>query len=427
METRFLFFGILLCLQTILGSCTLSDEEEGPELAAPRITVTPSDPNPFPGDTVVFTIEVKAEAGLALVGFESITLKQYTNEVTEDVLSHTIVIPEGAGVGIRSYNFVVIDLQSRQKRGATNVILDIQNPDFRGNPITLSNFNNRFPDPFVTRLFTDTAGVSNEPTYMVTERVPDPENDNNVSLSVLRTNANETAFNGHGAIQVILVNPIAPEDVQGLINGDRVLQMNVLLQEKPRLVAAHKSPADPESTRMEDVDLSWRFDDHAGENWNFDQQQNVKSIPILIELGNNTLWNHNGTGNNSGRYFYVQGSLTVTNEWQTVTFSRMTGMVELNADNTRNYDNLTPLANISTQTASLEDSRISDQEIDRLAIQINPVITAFINPDGWLQFPDEANGFATDQPFQVIDNHNDYYLDNIRIIDVDDYDKNPNE
>lgn len=426
MITRISVFAQLLALLVLSTACeSLFNEETGPELGPPIIQVTASNPTPFPGDTILFTIEVNAAGELATVAFEEMILKNYPAGQMMDVLTHQIVIPEGLSFGPQDYDFVVIDRQIQEKRAAETIALDIQNPTFRGNPKLVANFNSIPPDPFILQVFADSTAL-NEAAYQIKSNVIDPKNDNNRVISVIRNSVLESAFNGHGGIQVPLVNNLEESDVQGLINGTRVLQMNVFLDQQPKLASAHMSPEDPVISTADNIDFSWTFENDVEATWNFNLQKETDGIPILIELGNDALWNKSPTNPMSGRSIYLIGSLSKVNEWETVTFSVLQGNVGYSPDGKRSFEALQPIGLNSGVMAIPEDNRVSNNSINRLAIQPNSRVTEKPNTEGWFQLPDTQNNFTSDIPVPIIDNHNSYLIDNLRIIDTDQYDKNPN-
>ena len=417
----------IAALAVFTVSCDFNTEETDLELAPPSIKVTPTPNSPYPGDTVIFSIEVDAVGGLNFVAFENQTLRTYPEGIDSDLLTHQIHIPEATSFGNRSYNFVVIDRQIREKRGAETVVLDVQNPAFRGSPILIANFNAIPPDPFVFEVFSDFIFATDNTAYQIKANEIDPINRNNRVLSVIRNPAMERDFNGIGALQINLTDTIRREDVVALISGERVLQMNIFFQEVTQLVTAHKTPVDFQDSATENVDISWNLAAHSTAVWNFDQQTEVKGIPVLIELGNNLAWNNNQTGNSSGRLITLIGALTVSNEWQTVTFSATTGDIFLGSDGLRNYNDIVPISRISNSPATIEDESVALNQINRIAIQLNNRITGFDHPDGWLEIPSAENGNQSNIPYQIRDDHNTYFIDNVRIIDTDEFDQNPNE
>ena len=411
MAKHFMLFVILF----VFFACSQDDEMAEPELSAPSIEVIPNDNDPYPGDTVTCNIRVKAVAGIRLIAVDEKILAQFgAGERDEADLSYQIIIPEGASFGNQTFDFIVIDFQAEEKRGAQTLVLDVQNPALRGNPSLVANFNAIPPDPFILSVASELAIANGQAAYQVRPNIVDPKNRNNRVVSILRNPALELDFRGFGTVQVELLDTMSRNEVDALLNGDRVLQMNILRQETSQLVMAHQSPGNPGSTQVDSLDASWTFKDHANQVWNFDRQNLAKGIPILIELGNDSLWQ------SGERAFFLIGSLTESGNWQTVTFSRAEGSVFEEAG-IRRYDNLNALPQSSGNQASVENqSIINANQINQIGIQINNIVTAFNHPDGWLDI-------SSNQPIQIRDDHNTYFIDNIRTIDAEEFDKNPNE
>ena len=61
-----------------------------------------------------------------------------------------------------------------------------------------------------------------------------------------------------------------------------------------------------------------------------------------------------------------------------------------------------------------------------MALIVNAGFSAGIPIDGVFEIPGDGNGWRADVTVRIRDDHNSYLIDNIRVIDAADYDKNPN-
>ena len=427
------FLLMMMLSVAVVYSC--SDDEDPPVFDAPTIAVTSDNSSPFPTDVVTFTINVTATGGLSEVTLDGTVIKSYSNNEESDQFTHEVTIAEDATLGPTDFNFAVSDAQTTVKNGDFSLSITVRNPDLRGNPVLLYDFQSAVPNSSVEEITRDIGDASWKNAYEIFLDAADPVNPANQVLQADRKGAHEWEFQSGGAVFINFADFIDEDDIQGLVDGTRVLQMNFYFQEVPKIVSAHKSPADTESTRNDDVNVSWTFDlvddaiDEDYKNvWSFDTQDSSQyGIPLAIELGNNAAWAWNG-GDVTGKKLYLVGSITKANDWQTVTFSRRGGNIIRNAgDDGWEYNNFVPLTQASSDQAALQDTNIGLDEIDYMAIIMQNRFTSFENPDGWFQFPSNGNQWQSDVPWSIVDDHNSYFIDNIRIIDAVEYDKNPND
>jgi hypothetical protein len=410
----------LLLLGISFAACDKDDEVV--PFDAPTVAVTVDNSTPFPKDEIKFNVTANAKGGLKSISLNGNVIKTYSNKETSDQFEYKFLVPENATLGATNYEFRVEDVQSPSLSGKFTVTATVQNPDFRGNPVVLFNFNSTIPNTQVASLTFDSGPNSWEAAYALTTEVADPANGANKVLQANRLGAHEWYFQGGGALFVKFANSLNEDQVNGLVSGDRVLQMNMYFKEVPKIITAHKSPADPASTQAQ-FDASWRFD-RTTRAWNFNSQDTLqKGISVAIEVGNAEAWAWNN-GNPLGKKFFLVGSITEANKWQTVTFSRREKVVT----GTGQFDFiLNPLAQSSTAPAYLDDAAVTLDKINYLAVILNNRKTSQPNTDGWFEMPGDGNGNAPDRPVGISDDHNQYLIDNIRIIDADEYDKNPND
>jgi hypothetical protein len=409
---------LLAFVLALAGFAFVACNREEDPLAAPTIAVVADNSSPFPGDKVKFSITVNAPGKLKSVRLGSTTVKSYTDGSTSDRFDYEFTVPATSALGPTSYAFTVEDGQSPTLTGTFNVAATVQNPDFRGNPRVLFNFNSPVPNVQVAELKFDSGAQPWEAAYKLTPEATDPANVNNKVLQADRLGAHEWFFQGGGAVFMKMAQPLSEDDVNGLISGTRVLQMNMYFKEIPKVVTVHKSPTNPDSTKRQ-VDLSWKFNNTI-EGWDFIAQADAsKAITVAIEVGNAEQWAWNN-GNPLGKKFYLIGSITKANQWQTVTFSRrgLTGTPPMTMR--------TPLTQASTQAAALDDPAVALNKINYFAIIINNRKTGFPNPEGWFEMPGDGNNWSPNNVAGVSDDHNTYLIDNVRLIDAKDYDKNPN-
>jgi hypothetical protein len=409
--------GYILSGLLLLGISFVScNRDEVETFDAPTIAVTSNNSSPFPGDEITFNVTANAKGGLKSVSLNGNVIKTYSNKEVTDQFEYKFTVPANATLGATNYEFRVDDAQETSLNGKFTVTATVQNPDFRGNPIVLFNFNSTIPNAQIAALTFDSGPNSWEAAYALTTEVADPANGANKVLQANRLGAHEWYFQGGGALFMKLANTLNEDQVNGLISGDRVLQMNMYFKEVPKIVVAHKSPADPASTQAQ-FDASWRFD-RTTRAWNFNSQDTTqKAISVALEIGNAEAWAWNN-GSPLGKKFFLVGSITKANEWQTVTFSRR----EKDANG-----NFNPLPQSSTAPAYLDDPAVTLDRINYIAIILNNRKTGTPNTDGWFEMPGDGNGWAPDRPVGISDDHNEYLIDNIRIIDADEYDKNPND
>jgi|GEM_PF-3172776 hypothetical protein len=431
----------LLATVAFLGAC----KDDDPVFEAPTIAVTVNNSQPFPGDVVKYTVAVSAAGGLNDVTLGGISIKAYgtTAPVNEDTFEYDYTVPANATLGPTSLIFEVTDKQPIPKKTEFSSELTVQNPDFRGNPIVLFNFQSAIPNNTVKSITRDSGPNSWENAYTLTFDVADPVAGNtaNKVLQADRKGAHEWFFQGGGAIQVEFNNSISEDDIQKVVSGERVLQMNMFFKEVPKLATLHKNPDNVDGTKQENVDLSWKLTSTSifappataanKKGWKYESNDSiVNSIPITIEVGNRALWAWNN-GDVRGKKFYLAGSIAQAGGWQTVTFSRVAGSFTRDETKTGGAkwirNNFAPAIQTSTSPAALQDQAVGLDQINYFSIIINNRLTSFKNKDGWFDMPGEGNGWNAGVVASISDDHNSYFIDNIRTIDAKDFDKNPNK
>ncbi|HMO40396.1 MAG TPA: hypothetical protein PKC76_01765 [Saprospiraceae bacterium] len=409
--TNLLWLSVVV-LAVGLSSCKKDDTP--PEFNAPTIAVTFDNSEPFPGDMVTFRITATAPGGLARVELNGMTIKSYTAGETSDQFDYEFTVPAGATLGPTTYTFTVTDAQTNVKNGSFEANLTIQNPDFRGSPVMLADFNSSIPNSQVQSITFDSGPNSWEAAYALTLDFTDPMNVANRVLRANRLGACEWFFQGFGAVFTTFTQFLSEDDMAGLADGSRVLQMNVLMQENPKVIAVHTNPNDVDGTRVQrDVSYTFKLAERA---WNYDAQDSVQAIPLRIEIGNASAWSWNN-GNPLGKKMFLTGSLTKPNAWETVTFSAL-------RENTQG--DFVPLRAGASQSAYLDDPNIGLDQINYMALIVNAGFSAGIPIDGVFEIPGDGNGWRADVTVRIRDDHNSYLIDNIRVIDAADYDKNPN-
>lgn len=437
---RVLFLGLVVGFGVFMNGCS---EDEVPVFEAPTIAVTADNAQPYPGDVVNFTIAVTGPGGLAEVTLNGDAIKVYDPAVqtTEDEFEFEYTVPPNATLGPAELVFGVSDRQAVAKESEFSNTLTIQNPDFRGAPSVLFNFQTAIPNNQVKEVTRDSGPNSWENAYTLTFDVADPTNAANKVLQADRKGAHEWYFQGGGAIKLEFANPISEDDVQKLVSGERVLQMNLYFKETPKLITAHKDPANPDGpTKQSNVDMSWKLSSTSEfrppltapnkKGWRFEQNDSlVNAIPILIEVGNKAAWAWND-GDVRGKKFYLVGSITAANTWQTVTFTRMIGTFSRNEAATGGAKwvrtNFVPATQSSTAPAALQDPGVGLDQINYFSIILNSRLTSFRNNQGWFEMPGDGNGWSSNVVVSISDDHNTYFIDNIRTINTVDFDKNPN-
>jgi hypothetical protein len=400
----------------VLDSCK---KDEVPVFGEPTIAVVADNSSPYPSDKVVFTIQVAATGKLKEVSANGVVIKTYTTDLLQDNFTYEYTVPATASLGPSAVTFTVTDKQATPKVATNPSTLTIQNPDFRGNPKVLFNFQTAAPNATVKAITRDIGGNPWENAYDIKQEEPDPVNASNKTLQADRKGAHEWYFQGGGGIFTEFVSKLSETEMQALVAGTRVLQMNLYFKEvkKTATVRATAGGAD-----IPNVDLSWKFTD-AKRAWNFDLQDSTKAIPIALAFGNKAKWDYNG-GNPLGKKFFLVGSLSAANQWQTVTFSRRGSKTDPVSG--KKFEDK-PILQSSTALAYTDDATVGLDQIDYLNIIINNRVTSFKNLNGYLELPGDGNGWSDNVVASIADDHNTYYIDNIRIIDAKDYNKNPNK
>ncbi len=421
-------------MMLVLINFSCGDDDEGVTIFdAPSIAVVVDNSEPFQGDEITFSITVSADGGLSSVSLNSQVIKQYATETTQDTFDHTVSIDEAATTGPTSFAFTVEDTQAEVKSNAFPVSITIQNSDLRGTPVLLTDFQNGVPNSDIEAITFDSGPNSWEGAYGdVDPQAQDPNNAANLVLQANRLGAHEWFFQGGGAVFLKYENFLAEEEMQAIIDGDRVLQMNLFFQENQKMQEVHTDPNDVDNNKLT-ADLSYTINSLVAENyttdgvvnnglfkgWNFDQQDSVAGISVRLEIGNAAAWDFND-GDPLGKKFFLVGTITKSNEWETVTFSPLFN------SGTDEEPELIPRATGDTNTTFLDDAAIGIDAIDYMAIILNNRRTRYDNPNGYFELPSNGNQNATDVVAGISDDHNTYFIDNIRIIDADVYDQNPN-
>jgi hypothetical protein len=436
---KMLFLGIITSFLVVLEACK---EDEPQIFDAPTIAVTADNSQPYPGDIVNFSIAVEGMGGLGEVMLDGTVIKSYTaaTAVTNDVFEFEYTVPANATLGPDELAFTVTDKQGTPKMGNFASTLTIQNPDFRGEPLVLFDFQSSIPNSNVKEITRDSGPNSWENAYTLTFEVADPSNAANKVLQADRKGAHEWYFQGGGAIKVEYTNFLSEDDIQKLVTGERVLQMNMFFKEVPKLGTFHKNPNDVDGTKQDNVDMSWKLSSTSEfrppltapskKGWKYESNDSlVNAIPVLIEVGNKAAWQWND-GDVRGKKFYLVGSITVANSWQTVTFTRMTGAFSRDETKTGGAKwvrtNFAPAIQTSTALAALQDAAVGLDQINYFSIIVNNRLTGFPNNQGWYDMPGDGNGWNASNVSGISDDHNTYLIDNIRTINADAFDKNPN-
>lgn len=401
----------------VLYSCK---KDEVPVFDVPTIAVVADNSSPFPGEKVVFTINVTALGNLKEVSLNGAVIKSYTTDLTQDNFTYEYTVAANQTLGPAVLTFGVTDKQATPKVGATPATITIQNPDFRGNPKVLFNFQAATPNSSVRAITRDIGNQPWENAYDIFQDIadPTPANVGNKVLQVDRKGAHEWFFQGGGAVFFEFASRLSETDMQGLVAGTRVIQMNVYFKQVPKTATVRGVVNGPD---LPNTDLSWKIAD-ARRAWSFDLQDSAKAIPISLEIGNKAKWDFNN-GAPLGKKFYLTGSVSAANQWQTVTFSRRgsrtttTGRIVTDK----------PILQSSTALAFTDDATVGLDQIDYIAAIFNNRVTGFPNPSGFLELPGDGNGWNENVVASISDDHNTYFVDNIRIIDAKDYNKNPNK
>lgn len=426
----------LLALAIIAVSCA---EDEPKIFDQPTISVVADNNTPFADEEIVFTVAVAAPGGLKEIKLDGQVIKTYTGGEKSDEFEHTYDLPTGTSLGNKSFSFTVADDQKKVKENMTTYSVTVQDPEARGNPLMWYDFNGILPNGTVKAITRDIGGNPWENAYDLTVSSTDPTNAANKVLQADRKGAHEWYYQGGGSVFIEFTNSISEDDIDALVSGERVLQMNIYFKEVPKLITAHKDPANPDGpTKQTNVNMSWMFNytnDAAvtgvPEVWDFEQQDSLKgAIPIAIQLGNKGQWDWNG-GYVQGKKFYLVGSLKEKNGWQTVTFSRMVGTIT-DTGSGWTYNNYKVGPQSSTASAALHDPTVGLDQINYVSIILNNRKTGFpntyLNPGSpWYEMPGDGNGWNSGNIVGISDDHNSYYIDNLRTIDAADYDKNPNQ
>ncbi|MEM7107248.1 MAG: hypothetical protein AAF519_03400 [Bacteroidota bacterium] len=424
---------VLWALAIFTLSCG-DDDDEVTIFDAPSIAVVVDNSAPFQGDEITFSITVSAEGGLSSVSLNSQVIKQYSDETTEDTFDHMVVIEEGATTGPTSFEFTVEDTQLEVKSGAFPVSITIQNSDLRGTPVLLTDFQDAIPNSDIEAITFDSGPNPWEGAYSeVDGQAEDPTNPANLVLKANRLSAHEWFFQGGGAVFLQYADFISEEEIQAIVDGNRVLQMNLYFQENVKMQEVHTDPNDVDNNRLM-ADLSYTFNSLAAENytnddgvvnnglfrgWNFDQQDSVTGISVRLEIGNAATWDFND-GDPLGKKFFLVGTITKPNEWETVTFSPLFN------SGTSDEPDLIPRTTGDANLTFLDDANIGIDAIDYMAIILNNRRTRYDNPDGFFEVPGDGNGNQSNVIAGITDDHNTYFIDNIRVIDADVFDQNPN-
>jgi hypothetical protein len=437
---KVLFLGLLPSFFVFLEAC---DDDEAQIFDAPSIAVTADNSQPYPGDVVNFTIAVGGLGGLKEVTLDGTAIKVYDPAMatTNDTFEFEYTVPATSSLGPDALVFAVTDLQSSSKSAEFSSTLTIQNPDFRGDPSVLFDFQSSVPNSKVKGIDRDSGPNSWENAYELFLDVADPTNAANKVLRADRKGAHEWYFQGGGAVKMEFTSFISEDDIQKIVSGERVLQMNMYFKEAPKLQTLHKDPANPDGpTKQNNVDLSWKLSSTSvfsppataanKKGWKFESNDSlVNAIPVLIEVGNKAAWAWND-GDVRGKKFYLAGSITQANGWQTVTFSRITGSFSRNEAASGGAKwvrtNFQPAVQSSTAPAALQDTGVGLDQINYFSIIINSRLTSFRNKDGWFEMPGEGNNWNSGVVASLSDDHNTYFIDNIRTINTVDFDKNPN-
>jgi len=393
-------------------------KDEVPIFEVPVIAVVADNSSPFPGDKVLFTVDVSALGNLKEVSLNGAVIKSYTTDLTKDNFTYEYTVPPTSALGPAILTFGVTDKQATAKTAASPTTITVQNPDFRGNPKVLFDFQASTPNTSVKAITRDSGPNSWENAYAIEQVKDDPTAASNKVLQADRKGAHEWFFQGGGSVYFEFASRLSETDMQGLVAGTRVIQMNVYFKQVPKTATVRGVVNGPD---LPNTDLSWKIAD-ARRAWSFDLQDSAKAIPISLEVGNKAKWNFNN-GLPLGKKFYLTGSVSVANQWQTVTFSRRTSRT--NTLGRKITDK--PILQSSTALAFTDDATVGLDQIDYIAAIFNNRVTGFPNPSGFLELPGDGNGWNDRVVASISDDHNTYFVDNIRIIDAKDYNKNPNK
>jgi hypothetical protein len=411
--------GFLALAGVLLASCGEDDIVE--VFDTPTIAVTSDNDQPFQGDTVNFNITVNAPGGLESVTLNGTEIKEYDGVQTNDTFTLKYIVVEDATIGPVALAFAVSDAQEISLSSSFTNSITVQNSDFRGDPVLLADFQD---DGNIASVTFDSGPNAWEAAYSTELGADDVVNPANKVLKANRLGACDWFFQGGGAVFVDFNNFLSEDEMLAIFNGDRVFQMNVFVEEKAKIVNAHDNPEDNANNRLE-YDAAWNVNRFFSENpnavmaWDYEVQDSAESIPLRIEVGNAAAWDFNG-GDPLGKKFYLVGSVTETNTWKTITFSLLR--------NAGTDDELDLVANaIGSGLGSFaDDPEIGFDQINRLAFQLNNRVSSYNNVDMVFQIPGNNNGWSSNSPISIADDHNSYYIDNIRIIDADEYNNNPN-
>jgi len=416
MKTKFLSKISLSLIGVVIMFTSCDEDPDDPvveDFAAPTIAVTLDNDQPFQGDTVVFNISVSAEAGLNAVTLNGTEIKTYAADETSDAFSYEFIVDGAAEIGPTSVDFAVEDVQEVTESATFSSSITVQNSDFRGNPVILTDFQENIPNSVISELewsfYNESWGAVN--SWSLTHPTEDLTNAANVVLKAERLAANEWGFQGFGTAYLALTEAISEDEIAALRSGDRVLQMNIYYEYTDKEdVPVSKTP-DAEAPE-ETVDFSFRLAEDGRRGWNFETQDSVElTIPITIDLGNRATWG----AYPEGRGIQLYGTITKHDEWETVTFSTAYN----SSDDPEDFVLKPRAIGDANATFVLDDENTTDENLDYMGLIFNPGFTGKPNPDGWYEV-------GSSDIFPIRDDHNPYYIDNIRIIDTDEFNNNPN-
>jgi hypothetical protein len=281
---------ILIAISAFVFALESCKPEEPPVFDAPSIAVVADNSNPYPGDKVIFTIQVSALGKLNEVTANGAVIKTYVADELESSFTYEYTVPANSTLGPTAINFKVTDKQAASKMTESSSTLTIQNPVLRGNPLVIDRMDATYPAGLIKDYFAEGPVEGWAYTGELEKNSTDPKNSANKVIKWTK-NAFNWIWQGNDFFNGELSKALSESDMLDVFNGKRVIQINVYFEHVP----------------------------HATET-RFDWPSSGGTVPINIQLGKKSLWGwDNG---DKGRKMYLRATATdAKNKWQTITFS----------------------------------------------------------------------------------------------------------
>ncbi len=354
-------------------------DDEPQVFDAPTLAVVANNTTPFADESVVFTIQANAPGGLNEITLDGQVIKTYSSPTTTDEFQHTVTLPAGTAFGTRQFNFQVNDNQPTPKTAIAALNIDVRDPLARGNPFIISRLDAEVLP--AGRISSVTTAIQNQGwgDFAAGEfffGVDNPQA-GNVNKALRYKKANTWGWEQYVSADVDFINAsqVSEDEWEAVAAGERVLQVNVYFEHVPQL------------NSETGVNESQVFPPDGG------------YIPVEVYIGDRAKWGF-VEGFNLGRRIWLRGKITSNATWQTITFEA--------------YD---PDEDLELEPGqSNVDLTVGLNQINRISISTNP--------GGFQRTADGEpllNGGFT-APFD----HNNYFFYNLRLIDAEEKDNNPN-